>query len=395
MATNTSMDSQSIVDRLVQIGAAQGYVTPDDIAGVVPDEVALDEEFIDQVYNGLAVAEVEMREDAQDKVPVLAEALTGAGGRRHVPAAGGDSDDTVSMYLREIGGTPLLSGQEEQELARCYEQGRMALEILDDPESLAGLKHEDIRRLQRQVEVGRAARQRLNEANLRLVVHIAKKYINHGVQFMDLVQEGNLGLMKAVEKFDWRRGHKFSTYATWWIRQSITRALADQARTIRVPVHMTEMITKVNAVSRQLEQENGGRSPSLEEIAAEMGISLQRVEQVLQIAKNPLSLEMPVGEESGAEYIQFVPDDVTIEPNEHASRELLKDAIEGALSSLSAREAEVLKWRYGLVDGTPCTLEEVGEKFRVTRERIRQIETKAIRRLRHPTRSSKLREYLR
>ena len=248
--------------------------------------------------------------------------------------------------------------------------------------------------LQRVVREGERARARLTHANTRLVVHIAKKYVNNGVPFMDLIQEGNLGLIRAVEKFDYRRGFKFSTYATWWIRQAITRALADQARTIRVPVHMSEQISKITAVTRRLEQDLG-RKPTPEEIAAEMDMSPKRVERILEIAQRPLSLEMKVGEDADSELGDFLPDEGSPEPTEQAGRELLREEIESVLGSLSRREAQVLELRYGLVDGTAHTLEEVGEKFGVTRERIRQIETKAIRRLRHPTRSKKLRDYLR
>jgi RNA polymerase primary sigma factor len=248
--------------------------------------------------------------------------------------------------------------------------------------------------LERKVREGEAARRHLIKANSRLVVSIAKRYMGHGVPFLDLIQEGNLGLIRAVEKFDHRRGYKFSTYATWWIRQAITRALADQGRTIRVPVHMSEQINKLTQASRRLEQELG-REPSSEELAVEMGVKPRKVERLMEIAQRPLSLEMRVGEEMDSELGDFIEDEETPLPTDAASKELLREEIERMLNSLTPREARVLQLRYGLADGHSYTLEEVGARFGVTRERIRQIETKAIRRLRHPTRSRKLRDYLR
>ncbi|MEO8083792.1 MAG: sigma-70 family RNA polymerase sigma factor [Ardenticatenales bacterium] len=301
-----------------------------------------------------------------------------------------DGDDAVSLYLREIGSIPLLTADDEKSLAQAYEAGRAAAV------TLAELKAEgktDPALVAAHLK-GLDARERLIQANSRLVVHIAKKYNNNDVPLLDLIQEGNVGLIRAVEKFDWTRGFKFSTYATWWIRQAITRALADQARTIRVPVHMSEQIAKYMAIFRRLEQEQG-RAPSLAEIAKEMGVNVKRVEHIREIAQRPLSLEKKVGDEADSELGEFLADDDSPDPTEQAGREMLREEIELILDDLLPREAEVLMLRYGLMDGKQHTLEEVGERFGVTRERIRQIETKAIRRLRHPTRSKKLRDFLR
>lgn len=301
-----------------------------------------------------------------------------------------DGDDAVSLYLREIGSIPLLTADDEKSLAQAYQAGRKAAE------DLVALRAEGKTDavLQAAVKKGLDARERLIQANSRLVVHIAKKYNNNDVPLLDLIQEGNVGLIRAVEKFDWTRGFKFSTYATWWIRQAITRALADQARTIRVPVHMSEQIAKYMAIFRRLEQEQG-RAPSLAEVAGEMGVSVKRVEHIREIAQRPLSLEKKVGDEADSELGEFLADDDSPDPTEQAGREMLREEIELILDDLLPREAEVLQLRYGLIDGKQHTLEEVGERFGVTRERIRQIETKAIRRLRHPTRSKKLRDFLR
>ena len=273
------------------------------------------------------------------------------------------TDDPVRMYLKEIGKVPLLTPEEEQELAK-----RMA-------EGDAEAKH------------------RMEEANLRLVVSIAKRYVGRGMLFLDLIQEGNLGLIKAVEKFDYTKGYKFSTYATWWIRQAITRAIADQARTIRIPVHMVETINKVIRVSRQLLQELG-HDPSAEEIAAEMNMPVDKVRDILKIAQEPVSLETPIGEEEDSHLGDFIPDEDASEPSEAASFSLLKEQLMEVLDTLTPREKKVLELRFGIVDGRTRTLEEVGKEFNVTRERIRQIEAKALRKLRHPSRSKKLRDFL-
>ena len=272
-------------------------------------------------------------------------------------------EDPVRMYLKEIGKVPLLSAEEEIELAQRMEEG--------DQE----------------------AKKRLAEANLRLVVSIAKRYVGRGMLFLDLIQEGNLGLIKAVDKFDWTKGYKFSTYATWWIRQAITRSIADQARTIRIPVHMVETINKLIRVSRQLLQEEG-REPTPDEIAEEMGISVEKVREILKIAQEPVSLETPIGEEEDSHLGDFIPDDDAPAPAEAAAFSMLKEQLVDVLGTLTEREQKVLKLRFGLEDGRARTLEEVGKKFDVTRERIRQIEAKALRKLRHPTRSKKLKDYL-
>ena len=272
-------------------------------------------------------------------------------------------DDPVRMYLKEIGKVPLLTAQEEIDLAKRMEAG------------------------------DEYAKQKLCEANLRLVVSIAKKYVGRGMLFLDLIQEGNLGLIKAVDKFDWTKGYKFSTYATWWIRQAITRSIADQARTIRIPVHMVETINTLIRVSRQLLQEEG-REPTPDEIAEEMGISVEKVREILKIAQEPVSLETPIGEEEDSHLGDFIPDDDAPAPAEAAAFSMLKEQLVDVLGTLTEREQKVLKLRFGLEDGRARTLEEVGKKFDVTRERIRQIEAKALRKLRHPTRSKKLKDYL-
>jgi len=272
-------------------------------------------------------------------------------------------DDPVRMYLKEIGKVPLLSAEEEVELAKRMEQG------------------------------DEYAKQKLCEANLRLVVSIAKKYVGRGMLFLDLIQEGNLGLIKAVDKFDYTKGYKFSTYATWWIRQAITRSIADQARTIRIPVHMVETINKLIRVSRQLLQENG-REPTPDEIAEEMGITVEKVREILKIAQEPVSLETPIGEEEDSHLGDFIPDEDAPAPAEAAAFSMLKEQLVEVLNTLTEREQKVLKLRFGLEDGRARTLEEVGKEFDVTRERIRQIEAKALRKLRHPTRSKKLKDYL-
>ena len=310
-------------------------------------------------------------------------------------------EDPVRMYLKEIGKVPLLSADEEIELAQNMEDGAVATEKINvlkgrldgaSEEEKAEIK-EEIKTLQRDVDKGADAKKRLAEANLRLVVSIAKRYVGRGMLFLDLIQEGNLGLIKAVEKFDYKKGYKFSTYATWWIRQAITRAIADQARTIRIPVHMVETINKLIRVSRQLLQELG-REPSPEEIAKEMNMPVDRVRDILKIAQEPVSLETPIGEEEDSHLGDFIKDDNVPVPADAAAFTLLKEQLEEVLGTLTEREQKVLTLRFGLEDGRARTLEEVGKEFNVTRERIRQIEAKALRKLRHPSRSRKLKDYL-
>ena len=308
-------------------------------------------------------------------------------------------EDPVRMYLKEIGKVPLLSADEEIELAQNMEDGAVATEKInvlkgriDGASEEAEIK-EEIKTLQRDVDKGADAKKRLAEANLRLVVSIAKRYVGRGMLFLDLIQEGNLGLIKAVEKFDYKKGYKFSTYATWWIRQAITRAIADQARTIRIPVHMVETINKLIRVSRQLLQELG-REPSPEEIAKEMNMPVERVREILKISQEPVSLETPIGEEEDSHLGDFIKDDNVPVPADAAAFTLLKEQLEEVLGTLTEREQKVLTLRFGLEDGRARTLEEVGKEFNVTRERIRQIEAKALRKLRHPSRSRKLKDYL-
>ena len=320
-------------------------ITPDDMDNIYQK---LSDEGIAIIDDAAAAsggdAEGEDKEDASDVLEV---------------PEGVALDDPVRMYLKEIGRVPLLTAEEEVALARRMEAGDLS------------------------------ARRRLEEANLRLVVSIAKRYVGRGMLFLDLIQEGNLGLLKAVEKFDYSKGYKFSTYATWWIRQAITRAIADQARTIRIPVHMVETINKLVRVSRQLLQENG-HDPSPEELAKEMGLSTPRVREIMKIAQEPVSLETPIGEEEDSHLGDFIEDEAALDPADAASMMLLKEQIASVLKTLSTREADVLRLRFGLEDGRARTLEEVGQNFGVTRERIRQIEAKALRKLRHPVRLRKL-----
>ena len=304
------------------------------------------------------------------------------------------TDDPVRMYLKEIGKVNLLTSDEEIGLAQDMNAGTAAQEQLDELEKAGEEIPEELRReLEKSIKRGERARQRLAEANLRLVVSIAKRYVGRGMQFLDLIQEGNLGLIKAVEKFDYTKGYKFSTYATWWIRQAITRAIADQARTIRIPVHMVETINKVIRVNRQLLQELG-HDPTAEETAEEMNMPVERVREILKIAQEPVSLETPIGEEEDSHLGDFIPDEDASEPAEAASFTLLKEQLVEVLSTLTPREEKVLKLRFGIEDGRTRTLEEVGKEFNVTRERIRQIEAKALRKLRHPSRSKKLKDFL-
>ena len=303
-------------------------------------------------------------------------------------------DDPVRMYLKEIGKIQLLTFDEETRLANVITDGNIAQEQLSSIEEEGyEIPESDLEKLRELVRKGEVAKNKLVEANLRLVVSIAKKYVGRGLQFLDLIQEGNMGLMKAVEKFDSNRGFKFSTYATWWIRQAITRAVADQARTIRIPVHMVETINKLVRVQRQLVQELS-REPSPEEVADRMGIPVEKVQQIQKIAQEPISLEAPVGEEEDSSLGDFISDPSALDPYEYTAQEMLKKELNEVLQGLTDREEKVLRMRFGLLDGRQRTLEEVGREFGVTRERIRQIEAKALRKLKHPSRSRKLRDFM-
>ncbi len=352
-------------------------------------------------HNGIDVLRISEDDDDDDEI-ILSEEDDVEVEKIDLSVPEGVSvEDPVRMYLKEIGKVPLLSAEEEIELAQKMEAGAVATEkiaILEErmeeaEEAEIEEMKEEIKNLQKDVDLGSEAKKRLAEANLRLVVSIAKRYVGRGMLFLDLIQEGNLGLIKAVEKFDYRKGYKFSTYATWWIRQAITRAIADQARTIRIPVHMVETINKLIRVSRQLLQELG-REPSPEEIAAEMNMPVDRVREILKISQEPVSLETPIGEEEDSHLGDFIKDDNVPVPADAAAFTLLKEQLEEVLSTLTDREQKVLTLRFGLEDGRARTLEEVGKEFSVTRERIRQIEAKALRKLRHPSRSRKLKDYL-
>ncbi len=343
---------------LVELGRKKGYLTHDEILEQFP-EAEQNVELIDRVYSVLSEQGIDVVEDAKEAESPKARAAE----EDEREAEGVAIDDPVRMYLKEIGKVPLLTPEQEVELAQRMEKG--------DEE----------------------AKRRLIEANLRLVVSIAKKYVGRGMLFLDLIQEGNLGLIRAVEKFDWRKGYKFSTYATWWIRQAITRALADQARTIRIPVHMVETINKLIRVSRTLLQELG-REPTAEEIADAMKLPVERVREIIKIAQEPISLETPIGEEEDSHLGDFIEDQDALAPAEAASFTMLKEQLEDVLGTLTPRERKVLKLRFGLDDGRPRTLEEVGREFGVTRERIRQIEAKALRKLRHPSRSKRLKDFI-
>ncbi len=364
-----------------------------------PEKMELVLDYLD--HNGIDVLRISDDDDDDDEIILTEEDDVEVEKIDLSVPEGVSVEDPVRMYLKEIGKVPLLSAEEEIELAQKMEAGAVATEKIaileermEDAEEaeIEDLK-EEIKSLQKDVDLGSEAKKRLAEANLRLVVSIAKRYVGRGMLFLDLIQEGNLGLIKAVEKFDYRKGYKFSTYATWWIRQAITRAIADQARTIRIPVHMVETINKLIRVSRQLLQELG-REPSPEEIAVEMNMPVDRVREILKISQEPVSLETPIGEEEDSHLGDFIKDDNVPVPADAAAFTLLKEQLEEVLSTLTDREQKVLTLRFGLEDGRARTLEEVGKEFSVTRERIRQIEAKALRKLRHPSRSRKLKDYL-
>jgi len=348
---------------LIELGRSKGELTTQEIMDAMED-FEFDPDQVDKLYETLEANNIKIIDDLQ--VSLADIDLTSV---PEIAAAAGDSsdamsiDDPVKVYLKEIGRVPLLTSEEEIELA---------IRIGNNDEM---------------------AKKRLSEANLRLVVSIAKRYVGRGMQFLDLIQEGNLGLIKAVEKFDYTKGFKFSTYATWWIRQAITRAIADQARTIRIPVHMVETINKVKKISSQLLHKNG-HEPTAEEIAEELDMPIEKVREIMRVAQEPVSLETPIGEEEDSHLGDFIPDDEAPAPADAASHTLLKEQLAEVLATLTPREAKVLSLRFGLEDGHPRTLEEVGKEFDVTRERIRQIEAKALRKLRHPSRSKKLKDFL-
>jgi RNA polymerase primary sigma factor len=369
---------------LVSIGRERGGVTMADIAAAL-DHPDLPPDAIEGVLRLLADEGVEVLDPASDDVEDLRRESQSELGRRASPG------DLVRIYLREIGRVPLLTAEDEVDLAKSIEAGLFAEEKLRGTPEFDGVRTRADELAQLAAD-GVRAKQRLIEANLRLVVSIAKRYIGRGLIFLDLIQEGNLGLIRAVEKFDYTKGYKFSTYATWWIRQAITRAIADQARTIRIPVHMVETINKLVRVQRQLHQDLG-REASVEEIAAEMGICPQRVAEIQRVAQEPVSLQSPIGEED-SDLGDFIEDADAVVPMEAAAFVMLQDHLDGILETLSSREQTIIQLRFGLTDGHPRTLEEVGREFGVTRERIRQIESKTLAKLRHPSRAQMLREYL-
>jgi len=373
---------------LIEKGDFQGFITNEDIITVWP-EAEDAEERLERLQTFFRSAGIEVYDDIAQ---VPAHLLHDAGqGDIQFDLSVISSDDTVGLYLKEMARVPLLTIEQEVDLAKRIERGKESETRLDQHNGKMAAKT----RAEHQgyIQDAKAARDHLIKANTRLVVSIAKKYMGRGVPFLDLIQEGNLGLMKAVEKFDYHRGFRFSTYATWWIRQTITRAIADQGRTIRVPVHMSDRIRRLYKIARQMEQDIG-RKPTPEEIADEMEIDARKVQWMMRVSWRPLSLETPVGEDEDTELGSFVKDDSTPTPTQTAYQNLLRDKIEEVLSTLSPREARILRLRFGLHNGRPYTLEEVGQKFGLTRERIRQIEGKALRRLRHPRRARQLRDYL-
>ena len=357
-----NIEKKQFFKDLSELGKSKGSLTNKEIMDAI-EETTLDAEHMEKLYEMLEELGIEIIEDPLDDITNLD--LSGVETESYSPDDGSEMmivDDPVKVYLKEIGKVPLLSADEEIELAKKMSEGN------------------------------EYAKDRLAEANLRLVVSIAKRYVGRGMHFLDLIQEGNLGLIKAVEKFDYEKGYKFSTYATWWIRQAITRAIADQARTIRIPVHMVETINRVMRVSRQLVQELG-REPTSAEIARELGQPEEKIREILKIALDPVSLETPIGEED-SHLGDFIPDEDIPAPVEATSHIMLKEQLQEVLETLTPRESKVLQLRFGLIDGRQRTLEEVGKEFNVTRERIRQIESKALRKLRHPSRSKKLKDFL-
>jgi RNA polymerase primary sigma factor len=415
-------------EQIVLRARERGFVTSDDLL----EGLAVEDFTPEQIEEFLTHIEEHLRHEGIEVIEVSGEEIAGATPvRPEVDPLKAPTNDPVRMYLKEIGRVPLLTAAQEIDLARRIEAGETVSLLTESPtadsksfrkivEMAVGVRthqltafgrfegigreavtkswkpkskseHEGfLRRVERD---GQLAKKKLIEANLRLVVSIAKRYVGRGMLFLDLIQEGNLGLIRAVEKFDYRKGFKFSTYATWWIRQAITRAIADQARTIRIPVHMVETINKLTRVQRSLLQDLG-REPTAEEIGKQMGITAERVREIQKVSQEPVSLDSPVGEEEDSHLGDFIEDQEAVVPADAASYILMQEQLEAVLHTLSEREQKVIRWRFGLVDGTPLTLEQVGEKFHVTRERIRQIESKTLSKLRHPSRSQKLRDYL-
>ena len=412
-------EKKNVIRELIETGKRNGKLTTKEINDAI-EESGFDVEQIDKLYETMEGHGIEIVEEpdpeaetftlTEESVDLFESALS---------AEGVAIDDPVKVYLKEIGRVPLLSSDEEIQLALdilaggeaqekrtaqfpeiCRIEADQSLSVVERKEQMeqarAALTREqlaELGRLDTTARRGERAKQRLSEANLRLVVSIAKRYVGRGMQFLDLIQEGNLGLIKAVEKFDHTKGFKFSTYATWWIRQAITRAIADQARTIRIPVHMVETINKVKKVSSQLLHQNG-HEPTADEISDALEMPVENVREIMRVAQEPVSLETPIGEEEDSHLGDFIPDEDAPVPAEAASHTLLKEQLSSVLSTLTPREEKVLRLRFGLEDGRPRTLEEVGHEFEVTRERIRQIEAKALRKLRHPSRSKKLKDFL-
>jgi len=388
-------EEYSAIARLVELGRQKSYVTIDDILHFFP-EAEQDVEQLEEAFAALISAGIPYLEDESVEEPVEDELEIREEEESEDTKvlslddlANIDTDDTIGLYLKEVSRVPLLNAEEEVDLAQRIERGRMAREELARGNVSPRRRH-DLRRL---IEDGWAAREHLITANSRLVISVAKKYMGRGVPFLDLIQEGNIGLIRATKKFDYRRGHKFSTYATWWIRQAVTRAIADQGRTIRVPVHMGDQINKLLRVQHQLTQRLG-REPSVEELAEALDVPPRKVENMIQVARRPLSLETPTDDEEDSVLGDFIEDDEAPPPDDTATYNLLKEHLEEVLNSLPPREVRILQLRYGLLDGQAYTLEEVGRKMGVTRERVRQIEAQALSRLRHPTIRRKLRDYL-
>ncbi len=384
------------IARLIEMGRQKSYVTIDDILHFFP-EAEQDVEQLEEAFAALMSAGIPYVEDTPTEEP--SEEDLGGGGEEEEDEeeqgvflddlANIDTDDTIGLYLKEVSRVPLLTAEEEVELAQRIERGRMAREELARG-NVSMRRRTELRRL---IEDGWAAREHLITANSRLVISVAKKYMGRGVPFLDLIQEGNIGLIRATKKFDYRRGHKFSTYATWWIRQAVTRAIADQGRTIRVPVHMGDQINKLLRIQHQLTQRLG-REPTVEELASALDVPPKKVENMIQVARRPLSLETPTDDEEDSVLGDFIEDNEAPAPDDTATYNLLREHLEEVLNGLPPREVRILQLRYGLLDGQAYTLEEVGRKMGVTRERVRQIEAQALSRLRHPTIRRKLRDYL-